>query len=348
MTEDPKQYSTKELRIIEKSEVLLVEKDKELRNALARFFIESGMILTAFGEKQRALDLAREKFFDGIVIDVDTPEAEAGFDLLHEFKEASPASFLILITERQTFDIAGRGFREGAVDVIAKSPDEVDYLVQKVLKLCLKKLRHDEREMMLRQTLEIHEEFLKRLMAQFRKAKELEEARAGQPAAHQQEELVILVVDEDPRTASGLDAALSGKGSFRCVPVLTGGEALDYVGREEFHLALVKDALPDLLGSMVAKNLASQTRDGIVLLFAHPGQTPGFVSVLRQGKQMKLISELKQPAQLVDKICELKEAFYIKCREKHYLQAFRREHFDFLKRYNDFKDHIKSLFQGEE
>jgi DNA-binding NarL/FixJ family response regulator len=125
--------------------------------------------------------------------------------------------------------------------------------------------------------------------------------------------------------------------------MVTGGEALDYIGSDPFHIALVKDALPDLPGTIVSKNIQSQNSDGIVLIFAHPGTKPGFIRLVEKHGYRDIISQLEKPEQLVEAISQLREAYIAKKCEKMHLQLFRQEHLDFIKQYVDLRKQLEAL-----
>jgi DNA-binding response OmpR family regulator len=338
--------SPDEQQALEKSEVMLVDKDEKVREGLSKMLTSSGIIVTAIGDLSRALLLAREKHFATILLDLDTPEQEQGIKLVGKFQAASPASSVVLMSGRQTFDVAVRGFRAGAADVVAKSAGDVKYLNDRVTSLCLESRRADKRELLLREALAIHEQFLKRLMDANRKVQSAEDRASGRSTSLSTE-CAILVVDDNPRTAPGLQEALGGP-PYNCICALNGGEALDYAGGSGFQIALVKESLPDLSGTMVSKSLQAQSNDGIVLIFDHPGSEPGYASIVERTQTIPLLPRLTAPSQLVDVLKELREAYAAKAREKRYLQSFRQEHLDFLKRYVEFRKQLVALLPGQE
>lgn len=331
----------------EKSEVLLLDKDERVQEALGKILADEGILVTATADHERALALGRQKFYSVAVFDLDTPEPEKGLELLERMSRVSPATKRVLISSRQTFDIAVRGFRGGVADVVAKSPESVRYLTEKVAALSREVHRTDRRDRLLREVLEIHDEFLKRLMDASRKAKEAELEASGHSDAFLKE-CIVLVVDDNPRTAPGLQEALGGEARYKCVAATNGGEALDYATSGGFHLALVKEHLPDLSGMMVSKSLQANSPDGIVMIFAHPGQEPGFVSIVEKTQTIPVLPELRAPDELVRVVEDLRNAYTAKAKEKRHLVAFRQENFDFLKRYVEFRQKLVKLFPGQE
>ncbi len=329
------------------SEVLLLDRDERIRDGLRKLLVTSGLLVTATHDEKKALTLATQKHFAVAILDCDTPEHDKGLAVMSQLRALSPATVFILLAGRPTFDLAVRGFREGAVDVVAKTPENVKKLIEKVTSLCLEARRSDERERLLREALEVHEQFLKKLMDASRKAQQAEDAGKGPSGSWDIKECVVLVVDENPNTASGLQEALGQSSSYRCVSALNGGEALDYAGQHGFHISLVNERISDLPWSIVAKSLRKQVADGIVLLFTDPSHGPGRVAIIEGKQTLNLIPKLTKGVQLVEAIHQLREAYMAKLREKHYLQVFRQEHFDFLKRYAELRQKLTTLLSVE-
>ncbi|MBW2733294.1 MAG: response regulator [Deltaproteobacteria bacterium] len=321
------------------AEVLLVDNDARVREGFRKLLGAAGLMVTAIADADSALELAREKHFAVAIVDVDTPEVDKGYDLLGRLTEGSPATALILLTARQTFSAAVQGFRRGAVDVVAKSPENVKYLTESVRRHCEEHRQNASREALFSEVLEIHEDFLKRLMDASRSQAEAQEQAQGSSSETALEKCDLLVVDANPNTAEGLGHGLSD--DYRVVGVQTGGEALDYGGQHSFQLALVAADLPDLPSSMVAKSLRAELSDAIVLLFSHPEpDKPGRADIIEATQSIELIDELKDGSQLVEHIHELREAYIAKARERRYLKIFRRDHYDFLRRYVELKQKL--------
>jgi DNA-binding response OmpR family regulator len=340
----PEKLNPAEHKAQEISEVLLLDMDERIRDGMSKLLATSDMLVTATDDEQRALSLATQKYFAVAVLDMDTPAPEKGLEMLTHMRSISPATAIVLLTKRQTFDLAVRGFRGGAADVVAKQPQNVKGLVEKVTALCLEIKRHDERLRLLKETLEVHEQFLKRLMDASRKAMQAEDMAKGQSDRWDLKACLVLVVDDNPQTAQGLQEALGKESAYRCVCALTGGEAFDCASQQGFQVALVKENLPDLPGRMVVKSLRRQSPDGIVLLFTDPASGPGSVAIIEENQTIELVPQLTRGGQLVDVIHQMREACVAKSRERYYLQAFRRENYDFLKRYVELRQKLSAQF----
>ena len=55
--------------------------------------------------------------------------------------------------------------------------------------------------------------------------------------------------------------------------------------------------------------------------------------------------ELGEGAHAVARVQELREALRAKSRERRYLQAFRAQHYDFLRRYAEFKQKLEKILK---
>ena len=324
-------------------EVLVLEKDLSLAENLAELLTSTGLVVTATSDVARAESLMHEKFFPVVILDMDTPGDWQGLELLGKIQQSSPSTAVIFLTQRETFERAVRAFRAGARDVISKRSQNVEYIAERAHQLCARSGRVDQREHLL-QDMEIFlGRFLEQLMNVSRRA-----WKADDPSRDSGgwgiEDCVVLVVDDNVATAKGLQNGLSSIGGFRCVALPTGGEALDYAGQNPFHMALVKEELPDLAGSIVAKSLGNQGDSALVLLFNDPAQGIGKLSLVEKSKVMVLLEELSTGSQLIDQIKRLRdEAYGAKMKERTFLKAFQAENYEFLKRYVDLRKKIAEL-----
>ena len=196
---------------------------------------------------------------------------------------------------------------------------------------------------LIHEVLGVHEDFLRRLMDTSRKISELEEQLGGgsHPSAAD-EDCALLVVEEDGWLGKQLASALQVRGGYSLVTVATGGEALDVATGRVFQLALVRDSLPDLPGSMVVSTLKSQSADTLTILYSRPhGMQPGKADVIEGSKTIPLVPEFSDGKQMVERIDELREAFRRKSRERRYLAAFRQENYELLRRYAELKQRLQ-------
>ena len=71
-------------------EVLVVDGDERVQRGLAQLLVEHGLVPTVVSDAVRARELAREKYFAVALIDLDTPQTNAGLELTRWFKANAP------------------------------------------------------------------------------------------------------------------------------------------------------------------------------------------------------------------------------------------------------------------
>ncbi len=328
-------------------EVLVLEKDTSLAENLAELLSSTGLVVTATSDPARAESLVRDKFFPVALLDMDTPQAWQGLEVMKKIHAGSPATSVLFLTQRETFERAVRAFRAGALDIIAKRSQNVEYIAERSHELCDRSGLVDERKHLLRDTDRFLGRFLERLMDSSRRAWAAD-SRSRESNQWGLEECVVLVVDDNEATAKGLQHGLTNIGGFRCVGLQSGGEALDYAGQHAFHMALVKEELPDLPGKMVAKSLGGLADGCLVMMFNDPAQGVGKLSLVEKSKVMILLEELTKGSQLIEQIQRLRdEAYGAKMKERKFLEAFHSENYEFLKRYVDLRKRITELAKSD-
>jgi DNA-binding NtrC family response regulator len=320
----------------EGQEVLVIDADPRIQRGIAPMLQRAGLTPTVIAEAQRALDLSVEKFFAVAVVDLDTPEPGGGLEVLAGLRERSPGTALVAMAGQASFEQAVAAFRFGVDDVIAKSPEQVAYLRDRILELAEGQRRRADEGRLLAEVSQLHDDFFKELLESHRKLVSLEEG-AGADAAPE-EAIAILVVDDQGWLGGELAGMLQERGGYALTDVATGGEALDVAGRERFQIALVKESLLDLPGSMVARTIKAQAQDTIVLLFSQPeGPRPGRVEVVDTQRSIPFLPAFVAPSQLAERLGELTEAYHATHRQRRYLASFRQQHFELLRRYQETK-----------
>ena len=319
-------------------EVLVVDADPKVQKGMEHLLRSAGVTPTMIADPARAYEMVQAKFFAVALVDLDTPRPEGGLDVLREIRNRSPKTALIAMAPRRIFDSAVIAFRAGADDVIAKTPDSVDYLRSRVLELASGKRREAETAHLVDQAAQMHEDLMNVLLSTYRRVQDLEQGTDSDNSALD-EITTVLLVEDDGWLGSQLQAMLDER--YELESVSTGGEALDVAGRRKFQIALVKDALPDLPGSMVVRTIKAQSTETIVLLFNSPlGGRAGSVQVIETSRTIPFLPAFTQPKQLADRLEEVREAYLATTRERKYLSAFRQQHFDLLKRYAEMKQKL--------
>ncbi len=327
-------------------EILVVDTDEQVVKGLDRLLTKAGLIVTGTHDPVRARDQLLNKFFAVALVDADTPTPGAGIELLQFARDKSPLTSIVIMTARKSYDIAVKAFRAGAVDVVLKEPDVVPYLRERVIEAAGDIKGTADRNVLLEEVADTHEDFLRRMRDLTREMVDLEDRVAGrtpEDVSGASSHVSVVVVDDDPAALLKLEAALTPAQGWQFRPALTGGEALDVVMQTRPQIVLVKEDLPDLPGSMVVNTVKASAPDAVTLLYSPPGKSgrTGEVKMVDASRVMSLIGSYADPGQLIVPLGEIREAIKQKTHERRYLQAFRQRHLEFLQRYNATKQRIK-------
>jgi two-component system response regulator AtoC len=113
-------------------QVLLVDDDESLREALTHELEDTGFVVTATPDADRALGTLDNGSFDVAILDLNLP-GMSGEELLKELKERSPSTEVIILTGHGTVENAVRTLKEGAYDFLTKpcNLDELETLVRR-------------------------------------------------------------------------------------------------------------------------------------------------------------------------------------------------------------------------
>jgi DNA-binding NtrC family response regulator len=325
------------------SEILILDSDANVRVGLEKLLGEVGLVVTSVGDVGDAGRLLSEKFFAVVVVDLDTPSPGAGLALVSEVKERSPASAVIVLAARKVFESAVRAFRGGAADIVAKAPDQVEYVRHRVIELAAESRVDLDRRKLLGEAHEVHEQFLQRMMETARKVVDLEERISGRsPSSNSGSDTLttfVLIAATSSELYDSLRAGLPTEQGFHFRSVTTGGEALDVASGQTVHIALVEETLPDLPGSMVVRTLVKTSPATLAVTYGADGAARLF-----DGPR-EITIELGRGAQAVERVLELREGVRAKNRERRYLQAFKAQHYEFLRRYAELKQKMEKILQ---
>lgn len=317
-------------------EILVVDGDPSVRKGLSDLLTEMGFIPTATGNVEDGVDMIRTKFFAVVLCDLDTPETEGGIEVVEACVEHSPATTPIVLTSRKGWEAAVVAFRAGAREILIKAPEQIEYLKERVALAAKEWKRQRNRDELILQMSEVHDDFLKRMREMYKVVVDIQDRLQGRDimATFQLPECRVLVVDESPTLYEELSGAFANRDDgWSFTQVQSGGEALDLGGREKYHVALIKEMLPDLPGSMVISTLRAQSPETIYLNYGNPGDPGARVEVKEAERVIPLIEEFTETAQLSGKLDEIRDAFKSKAQERRYLQSFRTNQFDFLKKF---------------
>ena len=112
--------------------LLIVEDDAGFRQSLGLLLSESGHVVEAEGDPERALVRVNEEEFDLILCDVKMPGMD-GLTFLRRYRAQGGSSLIIMMSAYGDEDAALAAMREGAYDYLQKpfKPDEVILTVRK-------------------------------------------------------------------------------------------------------------------------------------------------------------------------------------------------------------------------
>lgn len=328
-------------------EVLLVEKDERVGRGLQTLLSGLGLVVTVTADPVRARDLLINKFFAISLIDVDTPTVGGGLELLKFAREKSPLTTVIVLTARKAFDTGVAGFRGGAADVVVKEPEAVPYLKNRVIAAAVELMALSDRNTLLEEVSEIHEEFLRRMRDLSRQRLDMEDRLLGreeEDGGTSGDLCSILLVEDDTEASSQLMATFPEDKGWLVTVAQSGGESLDLANQVRPQIVLVKDPLPDLPARTVINSVKTSAPDAVAVLYSPPARrgVAGEAKMIEGSRVMVLVPEYRNHEQLVAPMREIREGIRQKLKERRYLQSFRQSQLDFLQRYNTIRQKIQS------
>jgi len=321
-------------------EVLVLDADVGVHAGIEQLLSEASLHVTCVTDAERAIALVQRQFFSVALVDIDTATPRDGISVISAIKNASPTTMVIAMTPRRSYDDAVDAVRAGAVDLILKAPESVQYLKERVLDAAGRSVGKREVDTVLDDIKSVHEEFLTRFMDSERRAIDLADQVAGRDLSRaiNMDELRVLVVDEVDDFVTSIEES-KPKG-FTFVHATSGGEGLDRVSTGKYHYAMVAEDITDLPAMTIARTIRNQHPDTIVLTFLGPADN-GRVELVETHGKREIVKPFTDAAQLLKRLDELAEAWRAKAKERRYTQAFRERHYDFLRRYVELKTKIE-------
>jgi DNA-binding NtrC family response regulator len=327
-------------------EALIVDADRNVLRVLEKVLRDAGLTVTALSDPARARDQVEKRFIPVVLCDLDTPTQGAGIELVKFAREKSPLTAVILMTARKSFDAVAGAFRSGARDVVPKTQEAIPYLRERVQLAAADIRAAQNRDQLMADLAEVHEEFLKKMMDLSRQVTDLEEkllSREGNTPSTVTAfaNINVLLVDDEQVLNAALSRELSPEKGWRIRHAQSGGEALDGASQHSPHILVVNDKLPDLPSTMVIKTIKADAPDVVTLVFTPPSDSaPGEVHMVDSSKLLTLIPSFSSPEQLVGQLEEVRDALRAKAKERRYLQMFRKQHFAFLKKYGSLRQRL--------
>jgi two-component system response regulator PilR (NtrC family) len=114
--------------------ILVVDDERSMQEFLEIFFRREGYDVMTAGSADEALLCLENDDFDIVITDMQMP-GKSGLELLHEAREVSPETVVIVITAFASTDSAIAAMRDGAYDYITKpfKVDQIRVVVEKAL-----------------------------------------------------------------------------------------------------------------------------------------------------------------------------------------------------------------------
>ena len=122
------------MRILEKSRILVVDDEKNVRTMVKKVF-ESEFDVDTASNAEEALDLLKKNKYDLVFLDLDMPVVN-GIELLERMKKGENPIPVIMMTTYGSVEEAVKAMKLGAKDIITKpfTQEEVTKVVEEILK----------------------------------------------------------------------------------------------------------------------------------------------------------------------------------------------------------------------
>jgi len=314
-------------------ELLIAESDDQDRDGLRKLFEDQGYVCTGLGDMAAAEELVQRKFFPTALVDLDFGVTGGGLALARFIEHHSKPTRLVLLTGRRSFEDAVEALRLGVVDVVAKRPDQISYLLSAVRRATDLARTGDGQGALMADVRGLLEDALKIMFGMGRKVYGGDSSGAGvsiKPA--------ILVIDEDQAFLRQAAELLADK-PWDVSVELSGGSGLDRASTFSFQIVAVRNELTDLPGPLVLKSAQAQQTQMMGIVYSTQSGTAERYENGRAQKRWQLTSALD----LVGCLDELVGEIAARRVERRYMQQFRAEHGSFLKRFADLKARVDAL-----
>lgn len=316
------------------SELLIVDTVPRDREGMREYFDGLGYVCTAVDSAQEARNLVVQKFFPAALVDLDVGQPGAGVDLVRYIRQRSRPTSVVLLTGRRSFEGAVEAYRAGAMDVVRKSPEHVDHLKQQVALACERYQAAEEGDELYREIRSVLDESFKVMLGLSRKVY-AHLSLAAAPLRPQ-----ILIVDQEQEFLRELSELVQDK-PWDITGEMTGGAALDKGMSQKVDIVAARDELMDLRGSMVIRSIQANRGEALGLLYS--GADGGHIDRMEQGQVEETYRPFGGAQDLVDRIEALFQELGTKSQERRFIQAFRADHQDFVRRYAELKLRIDRL-----
>ena len=339
-------YEGSVIRQVMGAQILVVDQDRDVQAGMQRLLGQADLNVTCVDTPEEAYEELSRTFYSAAVIDLDTPAPSAGLTTIAYVKERSPTTMVVLLTPRKSFEDAVEAVRRGAMDVVFKSPESVPYLKDRIMAAASRSVDTREVNALLVEVKGAHDEFLQLFMDAERRVVDLQDRVAGRDPNRSAgiDEIRLLIADSNP--ALGQVLVQQSKPGYAFHAAVSGGQALDMCGSNEFHYVIVGENLADMPVSWVIRSIKTQYPNIVVLAYSGPGPT-GSIELVETASRSTIVPRFTHPGQLIERLEDLAEAFRAKARESRYTQTFRERHYNFLRRYVELKMKIERTLASD-
>lgn len=117
-----------------KPRILVIDDEAVMRESLKDWLMEDGYEVDLAAGGREALDMAQEKDWDVILLDLKMPGID-GIETLERLKELNLQAEILMMTAYATVDTAVQAMKQGAFDYLAKpfDPDQVEIQIKKII-----------------------------------------------------------------------------------------------------------------------------------------------------------------------------------------------------------------------
>lgn len=315
------------------SELLIVDGNDRDREGIRKLFDQRGYVCTAVGDGANARRLATQKFFPAALIDLDVDQPGAGIDLVRFVRQHSRQTAIVLLTSRASFEGAVEALRAGVLDVVRKTPDQIDHLVE-VVALAAERYRSEQSDELYREVRGVLDDAVKVMIAMSRKVY-AHLSMASAPLRPR-----VMIVDGEGDFLNALAPLIQERG-WEISAEMTGGAGLDRAMSQKLDIIAARNELPDLHGSMVLRSVQAQHGEVLGLLYSADGG--GRIERMEQGRTEATERPFRGAAHLVEQIQRIVDELGTRAQERRLIQAFRSDHEDFLRRYAELKLKVDRL-----
>jgi DNA-binding NtrC family response regulator len=318
-------------------EILIVDSIEAHLQGMRKLFDDAGYVVTATGYLADARKLVENKFFPVALVDLDVERPGSGLDIVRFIRDRSRQTSVVLLTGRRSYEGAVEALRLGVTDVVLKQPDQVDHLKHAVSLGCDRyRASGDGDEGMLREMQAVLDESFRIMLAMARDV--YADISVATEASFRPR---ILIVDGDGDFLQKLAQLIQGK-DWHIAAEMSGGAALDKASEHTFDLVASRDELMDLTGAMVVKSVQATRAETIGLVYSAPGGE-GRIERIQEGRSSDAERPFQGPEHLVRKLDQLVVELGTTQRDRRVIQAFRRDHEDYMRKYAALKMRLDRL-----